>query len=201
MDDPTQNESRHAPVTFTYHGYPKLVGAAGMLFFGLCGIVTLLAMWDTGVDLFTVMVFPSFAFLSLVLPLWTNRRWTVQDGGIVTRSWNGHEELHYWFDMYTVEGADLGSGIRIKDYSGKTVLSLDPWIKDYDVFVETLRRRRKELFDHSARTLKRNPVLVVLGILFSLGILPLRRSLDFFGADCPRCGDNLSRNLVPRSDL
>ncbi len=194
MDDPTQNETEFRPVTFTHNIFIKLVGLACMLLFGLLSAVSFLQMWETDVDLFTAVVFPAFAVLGLVLFLWMSKWWTVREDGIAVRSWSGREEIHYWIDLDSVESTGLGSGIRIKDKFGKTILSLDPWIWKYDDFVELLRLHKRELFeqkpdalsDRNIRVLKRNPIIYPLGLLFSVVLIaPGIRALvdgDLLGA-------------------
>ncbi len=174
--EPAQDQQKNPPEKYTYSLYVKLVGLACMLLFGACSAVSFLQMWETEVDLFTAVVFPAFAFLGLLLFLWASKRWTVSDDGIAVRSWYGREEIHYWIDLDTVVGTGLGSGIRIKDKFGKTVLSLDPWIWRYGEFVEALRVHKPELFEQKTdgltaptpRILKRNPIVYPIGILFSL---------------------------------
>ena len=174
--EPAQDQQKNPPEKFTYSLYAKLVGVACMLLFGVCSLVSFLQMWGTGVDLFTAVVFPAFAFLGLLLFLWAGKRWTVSGDGIAVRSWYGREDTHYWIDLESVESTGLGSGIRIKDTFGKTVLSLDPWIARYGEFVEALRVRKPELFEQKTgaltaptpRILKRNPIVYPIGILFSL---------------------------------
>jgi hypothetical protein len=193
MDDPTQNEKEYRPATYTHNIFVKLVGLGCMLLFGLCSAVSFLQMWEDKVDVFTAVAFPAFAILGLVLFLWMSTWWTVREDGIAVRSWYGREEIHYWIDLDSVESTGLGSGIRIKDKFGKTVLSLDPWIWKYDEFVELLRLHKPELFEQKSdapaeqnvRVLKRNPIIYPLGLLFSLVLIgPGIRGLlegDLFG--------------------
>jgi|GEM_PF-4035735 len=186
MEKPNQEQPEIHPVTFTHNFYVKLVGLADMLLFGMFSAASFFQMWENGIDLFTAFVFPAFAFLGLLLFLWAGKRWTVSGDGIAVRSWYGREEIHYWIDLDSIEPAGLGSGIRIKDKFGKTVLSLDPWISRYGEFVEALRVHKPELFEQKTggltvpapRILKRNPIVYPIGILFSLLlILPGIRGL------------------------
>ncbi len=174
--EPAQDPQKNPPEKYTYSLYAKLVGLACMLLFGVFSAASFFQMWENGIDLFTAVVFPAFAFLGLLLFLWASKRWTVSDEGIAVRSWYGREEIHYWIDLDSVEPAGLGSGIRIKDKFGKTVLSLDPWIARYGEFVEALQVNKPELFEQKTealtvpapRILKRNPIVYPIGILFSL---------------------------------
>ena len=165
--------------TFTYHWYPRLLGLACMLLLGICGTVSFAETLNEKDAWPGALVFPGMAFLGLALFLWTNRRWTVREDGILARSWYGRERIHYWEEMDSMEGIGLGDGIRIKNRSGKTLISLDPWIGKYGEFVECLRLRKPELFGYDSREisgrnlqgLRRNPVLVPFGMVLSFGFI------------------------------
>jgi hypothetical protein len=181
MTNPGRAQNQLPPKTFTYHWYIRLIGLACMLLFGVCGTFSFMQMIPEKDAWPVLLIFPGAALSGLALSLWTNRRWTVREDGIVARSWYGRERMLYWDDMDHIVGTGLGDGIRIKHHSGKTLLALDPWIGRYDDFVETLRLHKSELFDRDSRELsgrnleglKRSPVLVPLGLILAFGfILP-----------------------------
>jgi hypothetical protein len=197
MDTPAQTEEQNAeenrPVTFTHNIFVKLVGLGCVLLFGFFSAVSFFNLWEKEIDGVTAIVFPAFAILGLVLFLWMNQWWTVRADGIAVRSWYGREETHSWTDLDSAVSTGLGSGLRIKDTFGKTVLSLDPWIWRYGEFVELLRLHKPELFEQKIeelpardiRVLKRNPAVYFIGLLFSAlfaapGILSLLQG-DWLG--------------------
>ena len=181
MNNPSQAGNGNTPATFTYHWYPRLIGLACILVFGVCGSVSFVQMLNEKDGWPAILLFPGSAFLGLSLFLWTNRRWTVREDGIVARSWYGRERIHYWDEMDSITGTGLGDGIKIKNRSGKTLLALDPWIWKYGDFIESLRLHKADLFGHDSREisgrnqqgLRRNPVLAPFGMILSFGfILP-----------------------------
>jgi|WetSurMetagenome_2_1015567.scaffolds.fasta_scaffold109649_2 hypothetical protein len=181
MNNPGRTRNEQLPITFTYHWYPRLLALACTALFGICGTFSFAQMLSEEDAWPSVLVFPGLALFGFGLFLWTNRRWTVREEGIVARSWYGRERILYWEDMDAITGVGLGDGIRIKNRSGKTLLALDPWIGKYDEFVETLRLHKADLFDRDSREisgrnlagLRRSPVLVPFGMILSVGfILP-----------------------------
>jgi hypothetical protein len=179
MINPGRTKNRNAPVTFTYHWYPRLVGLVCIVVFGLIGAVSLVQMLMEKTDGVSALIFSGLAVPGLVLFLWMNRRWTVTEDGIVARSWCGRERMLYWEEMEYTEGTGLGGGIKIKHRSGRTLLTLDPWIWKYGDFVETLRLHKADLFDRDSREisgrnlrgLRRSPVLVPFGMILSFGFI------------------------------
>jgi hypothetical protein len=161
------NNPDNAPLTFTYHWYVKLVAVIGMLVFGSCSVLSIFEIWGKA-DWLASITFPSLTLLSIVFLLWTGKRYTVREDGVLTRSWYGQEDLQYWADMEGIETTGLGNGIRIKNQFGKSVLAIDPWIARYELFAEALRQYKPELFDRRVNTLRRNPIIYIIGIFFSL---------------------------------
>jgi hypothetical protein len=167
------------PQTFTYHWYPKAIAAGAAVLFGI-GLAASLYSWAFHGDdpvtaaFFFLLLIPSLAFF-----FWLDRRWTVGEAGISFRSWNRRERLLEWEDMDSVSGTGLGDGIRIRHRSGKTLLTLNPWIGRYGDFVELLRIHKGELFRRDTRDLsgssleglRRNPVLLPFGLFLSLGFI------------------------------
>ena len=177
--DRTQNEKLAR--TFTYLWYPRLLGLACVVLFGLGTTAQFIQIWNGQFDLASMLFFAGCTLLGLALYLWADRRWVVRGDGIVARSWYRRERVVYWEDMYSIASIGLGDGITIKHLSGKTLLTLDPWIGNYPDFVESLRLHKAELFDRDSREisgrnlqgLRRSPVLVLFGMILSIGfILP-----------------------------
>jgi hypothetical protein len=170
------NNSEEAPLTFGYHWYVRLVAVIDILLFAGCSLLSIFKIWGK-TDGVILLAFPALTLLGIVLLLWTSKRYTVRQDGILARTWYGQEDLHFWAEMDTVESTGLGSGIRIKNQFGKTVLEIDPWIARYGFFVEVLRQYQPGLFvrqnktgllDRKVDRVERNPILPIAGILSSL---------------------------------
>jgi hypothetical protein len=181
MNNPNRTQNEKPTKMFTYLWYPRVLGLACMVLFGLGTAAQFKQIWNDKFDLPSTLFWAGFTLLGLALFLWADRRWTVREDGIVARSWYRRERVIYWEDMYAIAGIGLGDGIKIKHRSGKTLLTLDPWIGNYPDFVETLRLQKAELFDRDSRELsgrnlaglRRSPLLVTFGLILSIGfILP-----------------------------
>ena len=169
MENPTQNDTDHAPLTFTYPLILKITAAACMLLFGYSGMVNLLFFGGLKRNLAMVVFSSAIALVGLMVFLRLNRRWMIQRDGVLTRSWNGHEEIHYWTDMSTIDFAEWG--VDIKDEFGKTTLSLNSRIENLGLFLDALRQRKKELFKVAVIKFRNGPLLPILFGVFFLAVL------------------------------
>ena len=158
---------------FSYHWYIRIISVVAIVIFAVLGVVSLTGWGGTRHNLGAGLFFLCGAAAGLLMSAWTNRSFETNQEGIHMRSWFGRQVSLPWIDIAKVESSTFNPNLRLTDFDGRTKISIDTWISNYEQFVEQIRQARPDLWDIVGTEFHRSPLLTAIGVLMALVFIGL----------------------------